>query len=34
MIGLVFDSDRDTVAKVAVRKSGNDYDAWNVSCPG
>jgi len=34
MVGLVFDSDRDTVAKVAVRKSGNDYDAWNVSCPG
>ena len=33
MIGLVFESDRDTIAKVAVRKSVNDYDAWNVSCP-
>ena len=33
MFGMVFDSDRDTIANVAVRKSGGEYVAWNVSCP-
>lgn len=32
MFGLVFESDRDTVARVAVRKSRGDYVAWNVTC--
>jgi hypothetical protein len=32
MFGLVFSSDRDTVARVAVRKSRGEYAAWNVSC--
>jgi hypothetical protein len=34
MFGMVFESDRDTVAKVAVRKHRGEYTAWNVSCPG
>ena len=32
MFGLVFESDRDTVARVAVRKHRGEYTAWNVSC--
>ncbi|MFS2003606.1 hypothetical protein ACEN9F_08265 [Duganella sp. CT11-25] len=32
MFGLVFESDRDTVARVAVRKHRGEYVAWNVSC--
>lgn len=32
MFGLVFDSDRDTQATVAVRKHRGEYVAWNVSC--
>jgi hypothetical protein len=32
MIGMVFDSDRDTRVRVAVRKSRGEYAAWNVSC--
>ncbi|NGZ85585.1 hypothetical protein [Duganella aceris] len=32
MFGLVFESDRDTVAKVAVRRDRGEYTAWNVSC--
>ncbi|TFW18519.1 hypothetical protein E4L98_18155 [Duganella callida] len=32
MVGMVFDSDRDTTVKVAVRKSRGEYAAWNVSC--
>jgi two-component system osmolarity sensor histidine kinase EnvZ len=32
MFGLVFESDRDTIARVAVRKSRGEYAAWNVSC--
>jgi hypothetical protein len=34
MFGLVFESDRDTVARVAVRKSRTEYAAWNVNCSG
>lgn len=34
MFDLVFESDRDTVARVAVRKSRVEYAAWNVSCSG
>lgn len=34
MFSLVFESDRDTVARVAVRKYRNEYTAWNVSCAG
>ena len=34
MFGLVFESDRDTVATVAVRKHRGEYAAWNVSCSG
>jgi len=34
MLGLVFESDRDTVATVAVRKHRGEYVAWNVSCSG
>jgi hypothetical protein len=33
LAGLVFRSDHDTVAKVWARRSGADYNAWNVSCP-
>lgn len=33
MFGMVFESDRDTIAKVAVRKSRGEYVAWNVGCP-
>lgn len=32
MLGMVFESDRQTVARVAVRKSRGEYAAWNVSC--
>lgn len=32
MFGLVFDSDRDTSAKVSVRKHRGEYVAWNVAC--
>jgi hypothetical protein len=32
MFGLVFESDRDTLVKVAVRKHRGEYAAWNVSC--
>ena len=32
MFGMVFESDRDTVATVAVRKHRGEYTAWNVSC--
>ena len=34
MFGMVFESDRDTVARVAVRKCRAEYAAWNVSCSG
>ncbi len=34
MLGMVFESDRHAVARVAVRKSGGEYTAWNVSCTG
>lgn len=34
MLGMVFESDRETVARVAVRKSRGEYTAWNVSCKG
>lgn len=34
MFGLVFESDRDTTATVAVRKHRGEYTAWNVSCSG
>lgn len=34
MFGLVFESDRDTTATVAVRKHRGEYVAWNVSCSG
>jgi hypothetical protein len=34
MLGMVFESDRRTVARVAVRKSRGEYAAWNVSCKG
>jgi hypothetical protein len=34
MFGLVFESDRDTTATVAVRKHRGEYAAWNVSCSG
>ncbi|MET0321592.1 MAG: hypothetical protein ABW069_12805 [Duganella sp.] len=34
MFGLVFESDRNTVARVAVRKSRAEYAAWNVGCTG
>ncbi|MTW33650.1 hypothetical protein GM655_12530 [Pseudoduganella danionis] len=33
MFTLVFDSDRDTRVRVAVRKHRGEYAAWNVSCP-
>ncbi|MBV7535383.1 hypothetical protein KW842_06365 [Duganella sp. sic0402] len=32
MVGMVFESDRDTLVRVAVRKSRGEYTAWNVSC--
>lgn len=32
MIGMVFESDRDTQVRVGVRKSRGEYVAWNVSC--
>jgi hypothetical protein len=32
LAGLVFRSDRDTTASVWVRRSGLDYNAWNVNC--
>ncbi|MBB5369483.1 MULTISPECIES: hypothetical protein [unclassified Janthinobacterium] len=30
---LVFKSDRDSYARVWLRKSAGQYDAWNVTCP-
>ncbi len=33
MVGLLYRSDRNTQATVWVRRSGPDYDAWNVTCP-
>ena len=33
MAGLVFKSDHDTQATVWARRSGIDYNVWNVSCP-
>ncbi|OFJ48211.1 hypothetical protein BA896_003645 [Janthinobacterium lividum] len=30
---LVFKSDRDSYARVWLRKSGAQYDAWDVTCP-
>lgn len=30
---LVFKSDRDSYARIWLRKSGGQYDAWNVTCP-
>ena len=30
---LVFRSDRNTYARVWLRKSGQQYDAWTVTCP-
>ena len=33
MVGLVFQSDRNSQARVWVRRTGLEYDAWNVSCP-
>ncbi len=32
MVGMVFDSDRDTRVRLAVRKHRGEYAAWNVSC--
>ncbi|NYE59247.1 hypothetical protein FHW58_000399 [Duganella sp. 1224] len=32
MIGLVFESDRDTQVRVGVRKHRGDYVAWSVNC--
>ncbi|WP_432379286.1 hypothetical protein [Duganella sp. P38] len=32
MVGMVFESDRDTLVRVAVRKSRGEYAAWNVNC--
>jgi hypothetical protein len=32
LAGLAFGSDRDTSATVWVRRSGLDYNAWNVNC--
>jgi hypothetical protein len=32
MVGMVFESDRDTHVRVAVRKHRGEYAAWNVSC--
>lgn len=33
MAGLVFKSDHATSATVWIRRSGLDYNAWNVTCP-
>lgn len=30
---MVFKSDRDSYARIWLRKSGAQYDAWNVTCP-
>lgn len=30
---LVFKSDRDSYARIWLRKSAGQYDAWNVTCP-
>lgn len=32
MVGMVFESDRETRVRVAVRKSRGEYAAWNVNC--
>lgn len=32
MVGMVFESDRDTRVRVAVRKNRGEYAAWNVNC--
>ena len=32
MVGMLFESDRDTQVRVGVRKSRGEYVAWNVSC--
>lgn len=32
MVGMVFESDRETQVRVAVRKSRGEYAAWNVNC--
>lgn len=32
MFGLLFQSDRDSVARVAVRKNRGEFTAWNASC--
>ncbi len=32
MVGMVFESDRATRVRVAVRKSRGEYAAWNVNC--
>jgi hypothetical protein len=32
MVGMVFESDRDTRVRVGVRKSRGEYVAWSVSC--
>ncbi|SHM25705.1 hypothetical protein SAMN05192549_101117 [Duganella sacchari] len=32
MVGMVFESDRDTRVHVAVRKHRGEYAAWNVNC--
>jgi hypothetical protein len=32
MVGMVFESDRDTSVRVAVRKHRGEYAAWNVNC--
>ncbi|WP_373987976.1 hypothetical protein [Duganella sp. BuS-21] len=34
MVGMVFESDRETHVRVAVRKHRGEYAAWNVSCNG
>ncbi len=33
LAGLVFKSDHDTLATVWARRSGLEYNVWNVSCP-
>lgn len=32
MVGMVFESDRETRVRVAVRKHRGEYAAWNVNC--
>jgi hypothetical protein len=32
MVGMVFESDRDTRVRVGVRKSRGEYVAWSVNC--